>query len=377
MKILFLANHEVTLYNFRRDLIGELSARGHELHLSFPLPRAGEGSDPLPFSREHADYFESLGCTLHDCRLSRRGLNPLTDIALLRDYARLLRALRPDIVLTYTVKPNIYGGLACAAAGVPYLATVTGLGTAFERGALLSLLVTTLYRAAERKARAVFFQNSAQSRFFEQKKIARGRHVLVSGSGVDLSRHRFVPYPAEDDGIIFLFIGRVMREKGIFELLAAFASVHAEFPRTQLHIVGPSEEDLPPEAETLSRKGAVTIFGEQKDVRPYLARASVLVLPSYHEGLSNVLLEAASTGRPVLASNIPGCSETFEEGVTGFGFAAKDDAALAAAMRRFLQTPREDRAKMGEAGRRKMEREFDRSAVVARYLSLIEGGESD
>lgn len=356
MRILFLVNHEVTLYYFRTELLRALCERGDEVLLS--MPRA-----------EHAEFFENLGCQIIDTPITQYGTNPLKEAKLISFYKKMLREYSPDIVLTYTIKPALYGGIAAASRSVPYISTITGLGAAFEKGKLFSALIAACYRFSTRKISCLFLQNEEHSKLFEKMKIARKKHRVVSGSGVNLEKHPFEEYP-QTGGTKLLFIGRMMRAKGIFELCEAVEKLSKKYDVT-LDIIGWCEEECETLKASFSAESPIRYLGWKEDVHSFVKDCHTVVLPSYHEGMANVLLEAQAGGRPVLASNIPGCRETFEEGVSGFGFEARNEESLRAAIEKFCLLNNEERAKMGKAARKKVERDFDRKNVVKAYLEAI------
>ncbi len=359
MKILILANHDGGLISFRRELL-EVLLQEHEVLCCTP---PGEAVAAI----------ESIGCRFVPCGLlQRRGTDPLKDLKLYYFYRKLLTAERPDIVLTYTIKPNVYGGMACASLHIPYMANVTGLGTAIENGGLLAGITTKLYAIGLRKASCVFFQNEENRGLFCSRRIFRGHSRLIPGSGVNLEKHFFEPYPSDGSPVRFLFVGRVMRDKGINELLGAIRRLHEENVPAALDVVGFCEESFEEALKTAEEEGLLIFHGPQSDVHRYYRDCHCCVMPSYHEGMSNVLLEASSTGRPVIATRVPGCRETFDEGISGFGCDARSTESLADAMRRFVSIPNEQRAAMGTAARAKMEREFDRGLVTKAYLEEME-----
>lgn len=358
-KILFLSNHFITLYSFRKELIQRLVNEGHEVYISTPADTKNK-------------YFYDMGCNVIDTPVDRRGTNPIKDIQLLLYYQALIKKNTPDIVLTFTIKPNIYGGLACRATKTPHIANVTGLGTSIENGGFLQKITLILYANGLRKASCVFFQNEANKQFFIDKHIVSGNIRLVPGSGVNLKEHRFEEYPDNDELIKFLFIGRIMRNKGIDELLEAAQKIKHIYPNTQFHLIGGCEEDYMTRLNNLEHQGIIRYHGHQNNVHSFIKSAHTVIHPSYHEGMSNALLEAASTGRPVLASNIPGCKEIFDEGVTGFGFEARSTESLINAAERFINLPYEEKKKMGAAGRKKMENEFNRNIVINAYLDEMQ-----
>ncbi len=357
-KILILANSSGGLYDFRNELVEKLLK---EYRVSVSLP------DEVR-TRELADE----GCKVIHTPINRRGVNPAEDFRLLLSYRKLLKEEKPDLVLTYTIKPNIYGGFCCRRMKIPYLVTVTGLGSTFQKQGLLLKMIVTMYRAGLKRAECVFFQNEENRKIFEQYKIKGKKDRLVKGSGVSLKRHTFEEYPKE--GLTrFLFVGRMMREKGIEELLEAAEVLHG--PEVVFELLGYCDEDYQDRLDDCERKGCIRQLGFHPDVHEYLKQSSALVLPTYHEGMSNVLMEAAATGRPVIATNVSGCKEIFEEGVTGFGCEPKSGGELIRALQKFLALSRQERAAMGRRAREKMEREFDREKVVKDYYEEIKGEE--
>lgn len=352
-KILILSNSSEGIYNFRLELVRELVQTG-QLYISVP--------DSIAVKQ-----LEEEGCELIHTPMNRRGMNPVEDLKLILAYRKLIRRIRPDVILTYTIKPNLYGGLMAGMEKVPFLPTITGLGTAFQKQGAVNKLVKRLYRTSFRKAELVFFQNARNRDLFQQEGLTQGRVRVVAGSGVNLDRHSREPYPGRERPL-FLFVGRLMKEKGIEEFLEA-AEVYAS--RADFAIVGDYEEDYREKVEKGVKDGWLVYHGPQRDVHPYYREADAVIVASYHEGMSNVVLEAASTARPVLAANIPGCREGVEDNRTGLLFAPASSQALKEAVEAFLSLSAETRQAMGEAGRRKMEQEFDRSRIVETYLEEI------
>ena len=358
MRIVILTNAGIGLVKFRKELLERLSAE-HEVFAVFP-------------EDEFAGEIRSLGCKTIPFDFNRRGMNPAADLGQMSRYVSLLKELPPDVVLTYTIQPNVYGGMACRKAGIPYLANVTGLGTALENGGILGSISSVLYKKGLKKASCVFFQNENNMKTFSDKGIFRGRTRLVPGSGVNLDRYPAEPYPEEDGTTRFLFVGRIMRDKGVSELLTAVRRIHAENETVTLDLVGWCDEDYSDAIREAENEGAVRFRGLQTDVRPFYRDCHCAVLPSYHEGMANVMLEASASGRPVITTNVPGCRETFDEGVTGFGCETGNVESLENAMRRFLALSRDRRVEMGKEARAKMEREFDRDRVIDAYIEELD-----
>jgi len=358
MKILILANFDVGLYQFRRELIEKLLEE-HQVLLSLP---DGDLVRPL----------EAMGCRFFDTPMDRRGINPVTDLKLFACYWKLLRREKPDLVITYTIKPNIYGGLACRLLGIPYAVNITGLGTAFQSQGVLRKLVTFLYRTALKKAKVVFFENSGNRQvFLDEHIVAEDKTCLLSGAGVNLDRYADTPYP-EAGTTRFLFVGRVMKEKGIEELFAAMERLRGEGTDCTLDVLGGYEENYAQIIRGFEEQGWLRYHGYVTDVRPYIEKAHCFVLPSYHEGMANTNLECAAMGRPIITSNIRGCKEAVREGVSGLLCEPKNADSLYEAMKCFLNLPHETRAQMGHAGRAHMEAVFDKKKVVMETMKALD-----
>lgn len=356
MKVMILANSSKGLYSFRNEVVLALLEK-YEVVVSLPDDVCNK-------------ELEAEGCKIYHTDINRRGMNPLEDLKLIKEYEKLLDIEKPDLVLTYTIKPNIYGGYACRKKKIPYMVTMTGLGTAFEKEGLMKKLVVTMYKTGVKKAECIFFQNSSNMQTFEECNIHGKKAKLVKGSGVNLDAHSFEEYP-EDEVTRFLYVGRVLKDKGIIELLAAAEKLHSD--KVIFEIVGPCDDD----SEELLNKAVaeknIVWYGFQKDVNPYLKNCSALVLPSFYpEGISNVLMEASATGRPILTTNMPGCREVCEDKVTGFIFEPRSAQALVDALQKFLNLSKTEKAEMGKKARAKMENEFDRKIVVKDYMDEIE-----
>ena len=358
-RILILANHSGGLYDFRKDLIAELKKHAN---VTVAVP--------------HNDRWEELHKLANrviELSVDRRGMNPLHDLKLFRQYHTVLKEVKPDLVLTYTIKPNIYGGLTCRMVHIPYAVNITGLGSAIENGGWLKKFVLALYRPALKSAKVVFFENAGNRDILVATGVVpNGRDVVLNGAGVNLEDYPYQPYPQEGP-VRFLFVGRVMHEKGVDELFAAAKRMKQQYgDGVEFHIVGSFEEAYKPVMDELEQAGVVKYHGYQSDVKRFYALASCVVLPSYHEGMSNVLLEAAASGRPLITSDIPGCREAVEDGVSGYLCPAKDADALYEAMRRFVELPESWRAELGRRGRERMEQRFSKPAVVAETIKHLE-----
>lgn len=359
MKILILANFDVGLYQFRKELIEQL-LKDNTVTISLPY---GELVEPL----------KELGCKFVDTPFERRGINPIKDMGLFRRYLSLLKTEKPDLVITYTIKPNIYGALACRLKNIYCAVNITGLGTAFQNQGFMRKAVTMMYRTALKKAKTVFFENEENRRIFVNEKIVREEQTcLLNGAGVNLEHYQVAEYPTDNDSTRFLFVGRVMKEKGIEELFSAIRKLRADGIDCSLDVLGGYEEDYKSLIEQYEAEGWLHYHGYQKDVRPFIADSHCFVLPSWHEGMANTNLECAATGRPVITSNIHGCLEAVEDGVTGYICEKQNAESLYLAMKKFTKLSYEERKAMGLAGRKHMEDVFDKRKVVKKTCERLE-----
>lgn len=357
MRILILANNDVGLYQFRKDLIYEL-LKQNEVYISLPY---GDLVDPLV----------EAGCTFINTRVDSRGTNPITDLSLYIRYKKIISDVQPDLIITYTIKPNIYGGYAASRKRVNYVVNITGLGTAFENRGIVHFIAKTLYKVSIKKAKVVFFENSAnRDLFINEGIILKEQAYLLNGAGVNTDHFCYEEYPNNEE-FQFLFIGRIMKEKGIEELLEATQSLISDGKKCLLNVVGPYEDDYKDILEKCENEGWLKYFGFQSDVRPFIKKCDCFVLPSYHEGMANTNLESASTGRPVIASNIPGCKEAVIDGISGLLCKVKNTDSLKSSMQKILNLSVEERAAMGKAGRKHIEKYFDKKQVVAETIKVI------
>ncbi len=356
-KILVLSNGSGGLFGFRRELMEELCAKYEVIALAKPTG--------------NVDALEKMGCRLIPVNMEYHGTNPIKELKLVSYYKKKLRELQPDVVLTYTIKPNIYGGIACGSLGIPYFANVTGLGTALEGGGALRHITVPLYRRGLKKAQKVFFQNQSNLDFMLSRKIVSGPYELLPGSGVNLDRNCLEPYPEwkEGDPLILTVIGRMIPDKGIREILTAARRLSGE--NIRIRLIGTCEGPVLEEIKALEPEGVVSYLGYKEDPRPWYKHTHAVLHASYHEGMSNVLLEAAACGRPVLATNVPGCRETYVDGISGLGFPPKDADALYKTILKFRDLPWKEKRQMGLMGRKHVEEHFDRNIIVNTYLREI------
>ncbi|MCS0670399.1 glycosyltransferase family 4 protein [Cytobacillus firmus] len=356
-KILILANNDVGLYKFRKELIEEL-LKNYEVYISLPYG-------------EFIPNLKEMGCKFIDTAISRRGTDPFTDLKLFSFYLDIIKKVKPNVVLTYTIKPNVYGGLACRLAKVPYIVNITGLGTAVENGGFLQNITLFLYKVALKKSSCTFFQNQENLEFFKKKSITKRKKIILPGSGVNLQDYSLLDYPSGKT-INFLFIARVMKEKGIDQYLSAAEFIKKKYPNTAFHILGFCEKNYKGKLYEMQEKGIVEYHGMQKDVKKFHIHSHCTIHPSYYpEGMSNVLLESAACGRPVITTNRSGCREIVNDGVNGYLVSQKNTHDLIEKIEKFLTLSNEAKKQMGIEGRRKVEREFNRQEIIKIYLDEI------
>ncbi len=358
-KVLVLTNNIAGLHSFRKEVMKSIVDAGYDVYIS------------EPDDDERVKYFEEMGCHIIKTDFNRRGMNPLADFKLMLKYRNVIKQLKPVAVLSYTIKPNIYGGMACRLTKTPQLANVTGLGDAVENGRWLQKLAITLYKIGLGKAQKVFFQNKSNRDYCIKCGIADDGSMLLPGSGVNLLHHVYQEYPKDEGRVRFLFIGRLLKDKGIEEFFEAAKAIKSKYPNTEFLILGPVEGPYQQQLHELVDNGIIKHLGTTSDVRPFIGAVECTIMPSYHEGMSNVNLESAANGRPIITTNVPGCKETIDDGKTGFLIEARSAQSLIDALERFMALPYNQKVLMGRNGREKVEREFDRQIVVDAYLNEI------
>ena len=356
--IMLISNSFGSLYNFRYELIMKL-LEAYKVTLVSPMEEA---------DYKHFEVFQGKGCQLIETAFERRGKNPFKDLNLLKLYKKILKKENPDLIITYTIKPNVYAGMAAASLGVPYFANVTGLGTAFEKEGLLKKFTVFLYKKGLKNCNLVFFQNKESCRIMKELGILKGPSKLVAGSGINLDKFQLTEYPETEH---YLYMARIMKAKGAEEFFDAARRLKQKYPEIIFDVVGFCEEAYEPKIQELKEQEIIHYYGWRDDPETFLRSCSLLVNPSYHEGMSNVCLEAAATGRPMVVSDIPGCQETVTDGETGYLVPAGNAEALYQKMEQFHLLSREEKITMGKKGREKMEQTFDRKKVVEDYCVEI------
>lgn len=358
-KVLMLGNSDIVIYNFRSELIEKIISSGNEVYLSFPYS-------------PKVKVLNEMGCKFINTDINGRGTNIFEDIRLIIKYLKVLIKLRPDIVLTYTVKPNVYGGIACRLMNIPYICNITGLGSGYLRDGLVKNIIKILSKISYKKATKVFFQNTSDMSTLIEDKILRGDYDLLPGSGVNLKKYKLLDYPDEEYGITFSFIARIMKDKGIDEYLEAANKIKIKYPKVKFNVVGKIEEiRYKTILNDYERREIIKYEEFKENIIPIINKSSCIINPSYSEGMSNILLESAACGRPLIASNIPGCKEIIDDEVNGYLFKAKDTEDLVNKIEKFINLNYKEKVLMGLAGRVKVQRNFDRDIVVDKYMELI------
>lgn len=365
--IALLTNNDDDVYCFRKELIEGLLAEGYEMLISCPDGPKFELMKDIPYRYDNPD-------------IDRRGTNIIADGKLFLHYRKLFKKERPDVVLTYTAKPNVYASVAARTLGIPYINNVTGIGSVVNMMGLKKAFILRLFKFAYRGAACVMFQNSTNMKLAVDSGMIKGDYKLIPGSGVDLSRYPIQNYPDGGDGkngetVVFNYIGRVLHDKGVDDYIEAAKRVKKNYPNTEFNMLGfiePTENHYEEELRVLGEQGIVNYRGSQKDVKPWIARAHAIIHPStYGEGMSNVLLENASSGRFLITTDNPGCQETVVDGKSGFIYHGGDVDALVKTIEKFLALDNETRKNMGAAGRKHVEDNFSRDIVVAAYKEKI------
>ena len=358
-KILILVNRDFVLYNFRVELVERLLNEKYDVYICLPYG-------------EKVEEMKKMGCKFIPVDIDTRGTNPVRDMKLIKDYFKIFRKVKPDMILLHTTKVCIYGGIVAGMMHIPYLENISGLGTAVENQSKLQNFMIMLYKMAVRKADCVFFQNKENMRFFEKHKIKCKKRKLIPGSGVNLERWYPMPYPDEENGIHFLFIARVIKEKGIEEYLSCAKYIHKKYPETVFHVLGPCDGDYKEILERLENQGIIQYHGMVQDTREFLKYAHCTIHPSFYpEGISNVLLESAACCRPVITTDRSGCIDTVDDEITGFVFPQRDTKALIDKVEKFLTLSHKQKEIMGKNGRSKVKKKFNREIVVNEYMTEI------
>lgn len=358
MIILVIANNDIGLYKFRKELLQKLIDDGNEVYISLPN---GNLVQPMV----------DMGCKFIDTAVDRRGINPVTDLKLFLNYRKMIGKVKPDFIITYTIKPNVYAGIVSAIKHKKYVINITGLGTAFQKQGLFLKLIVMLYKFACKKAHTVIFENCENMKLFLDYGIVKKEQCLLNaGAGVNLEEYQFEEYPPTDK-TRFLFIGRIMQEKGIDELFDAAKRIKREYDNVEFDVVGMYEDNYEETVNRLVDDGIINFYGYQQDVKPFVKQSHCFVLPSWHEGMANTNLECGAMGRPIITSNIHGCLEAVVDGKTGYLVEKKNANDLYEKLKSFIELPYDKKVKMGQASHDHIAEAFDKKKVVKKTIEKL------
>lgn len=366
LNIGIVLNTAWNIYNFRLGLVKAFLAAGHQVYAIAPVD-------------DFVSEIEATGCTfipVHN--LSRKGMNPVQDLRFGYELYKIYKSKELDVVLHYTIKPNIYGCLAAGRAGVKSISTVTGLGYSFLKEGMINKIANQLYQTAFKSGTRVAFQNRDDKKLFEDLSLcASNKTTLIKGSGINTTHFKPMPKKQTYEKLIYLFVGRLLYDKGVTELFEAAQEFKRKCPETEIWVVGAIDDGNPSavakaDVEAQEANGTIRYWGVSKDVRSIMQEADVVVLPSYREGLPRVMLESLAMGKPIITTDTAGCRETIQDTKNGFIVPVKDAKALADAMLRMYELTDEARQNMGKVGREMALKEFDEQAIIKRYFEEIE-----
>ena len=344
---------------FRAELIAQLQKSGYEI----TIITSGTSNIIMPDDK----------IKIIDVGIDRRGTSISKDLKLCYNYYKILKQEKPDVVLTYTTKCSVYGGIACTLRKISYIVNNSGLYNKEDFSKVMWLVLKVLYKMGYSHTACMMYQNHYERDELNRILNHKVKYIDIPGSGVSLDKYYYSPYPSDNQGLVFNYVARIVNIKGINEYLACAKIIKSKYPQTVFRIFGSYDDDSYKQlVEDYVKNGYVEYCGPQSNMLPYVESCHAVIHPSYYEGMTNVVLEHSAVGRVCIASDIPGCREGIEDGVTGYLFEKKNVNQLVAAVEKFILLPLEEKAKMGRKARRKMEREFDRKIVTETYVKEIE-----
>jgi glycosyltransferase involved in cell wall biosynthesis len=364
MKVAIVINTSWNIYNYRLGLVKSVQQRGHEVYAIAPQD-------------EFSNALIESGCKYIPVEMDNWGTNPAKDIKLIYDFYKIYKSIKPDVIFHFTIKPNIYGTLAAKILGIPSMCNVSGLGTVFMKETIITKLVKRMYRFTFRFPQTVFFQNDDDREFFERNNLVSADKVqTLPGSGVNTKY--FAPkVHVKNDKFTFLMVSRLLYDKGVIEYIEATKQIKSNGRIIEFQILGGVDpghvRGIPEEKlDDWVNSGLVNYLGTAKDVRPFIDKADCVVLPSYREGTPRTLLEAASMGKPLLATDVPGCNNVVEHEVNGYLCKVKDVNDLVCKMKRMIKASDEELVRFGKNGRNMVVARFDEKIVIEKYLSALD-----
>ena len=352
-KIMLISPKDNNFYNFRSELILTLHNMGNDIILVCPYGKK-------------IDYFTERGCRFIDLDIDRRGTNVLNDFKLILEYKKIIELEKPDVVLTYTTKPSVYGGLVCRFMKVPYIINNAGL---MEASWALEKIIDFLTIVGFKKASCVMYQNEYE--MIHDNKLLKNKvhYRRIPGSGVNLDSFTFREYLGSDDEIYFNYVALIKQIKGIGEYLECARRIKDKYPNTHFRIYGEYDStEYNEKIDDYQQRGIIEYQGVKLDMKPEIESCHAVIHPSYYEGMTNVVLEHSAMGRVCIGSDIPGVREGIEDGKTGFLFEVKNVDSMVEAVEKFILLSHEEKVQMGKSAREKMEREFDRNIVTNIYI---------
>ena len=365
MKIIALSiNTAWNIYNFRLGLIKALQKEGYKLVAIAPKD-------------SYSKKLEKKGIKVFDIKMNNKGTNPIEDLKLIIDYVNIYKTLKPDLVLSYTIKPNIYGSIAAGILKIPVISNISGLGTVFLNDSMTSKIARNLYKIGLKFPKRVFFQNGDDRDLFIKYKLVDPKKTdLLPGSGIDTNKFAPREMQRDDKKIKFLMIARRVGDKGLYEYLQAAETIKKKYKNVEFLLLGAFYPRNPTaitkkELNKWIHRGIINYLGESDEVYKEIEKVDCVVLPSYREGLSRVLLEASSMAKPIVTTNVPGCKEVVKEGINGFLCKSKDYKDLAHKMEKIINLSEKERKMMGRKGREKIVKEFDEEIVIRKYIEII------
>ena len=363
MRIAIVLNTSWNIYNFRMNFVRALLAQGYEVHTIAPID-------------DYTHLLTEAGCIHHAVKMDSRGANPIKDSALVVELFTIYRKIKPTVILHYTIKPNVYGTIAASMLRIPVINNVCGLGTVFLKDNLVSAIAILLYKISFRFAQKVFFQNPDDLKLFIDKKLIRPEAVdLVPGSGIDIQKFKPVNF-TRNDTFTFLLISRLITDKGVMEYVDAVKQLKASGVNARFQVLGAMDPEhkrgiQPAVIKEWIDSGAIEYLGTTSDVRRFIHQADCIVLPSYRVGTPRTLLEAASSSKPIIATDVPGCNHVVTDGYNGLLCKLKDADDLAEKMKSMATFDDDILRQFGQNGRTKIEAEYDESVVINKYLDAL------
>jgi len=359
MKILLIGNSDIVLYNFRKELILSLVEKGHDVLVSCP-------------KGNRIKFLEEIGCRFVPWLVNRHSINPISEIIAFVSVGKIISKEKPNFIFSFTIKPNIYSGIFSRLFKIKHIPNITGLGSVFSKNSFLKFFVIQLYKISFHTSKVIFLQNKNDFAFFKSLNTFSHKLVLLPGSGVNVDEFYYSKYPSESKGIKFLFSGRIMHEKGYDLYLKASKIIQAKYSKISFVVCGFPEEKYKTFFNESIKNLDVDYRGNLYDVRSLLKEVHCVIQPSFYpEGISNVILEAASMGKPVITSSNPGCKEAVLDNKTGFIFKTRDLSNLVYTIEKFINLDLKMKINFTLNARKYIINKYNRNIVTNIYLKYL------